>query len=203
MNAPADIRVCFVGDSHVAGTGDPEHRGWVGRVLAQAAVDGIELTAYNLGIRRETSADIARRWTVECARRLPEGCRSHVVFSFGVNDTTIEAGHLRVSAEDSMKYLHDVLDAAKSLRRIAMIGPAPTADAAQNRRIGALSEQFNSACKVLQVPYLPVFEALHKNSVWMRQVAANDGAHPQAEGYAEFARLILGWNGWWFRRAAP
>lgn len=39
--------VCFVGDSFVAGFGDPEHRGWVGRVAAGSAA-----TVYNLGIRR-------------------------------------------------------------------------------------------------------------------------------------------------------
>jgi MFS family permease len=34
MSISTGRRVCFVGDSYVAGFGDPEHRGWVGRVVA-------------------------------------------------------------------------------------------------------------------------------------------------------------------------
>lgn len=30
-----DLRVCFVGDSFVAGVGDPEQLGWAGRVAAR------------------------------------------------------------------------------------------------------------------------------------------------------------------------
>ena len=202
MSAPADIRVCFVGDSFIAGIGDPDHRGWVGRVLTQAAANGTAISAYNLGIRRDTSADVAKRWAGECARRLPQGCEPHVVFSFGVNDTMIEAGQTRVSAQGSVKYLQEVLGVAQSLYKLAVIGPPPIADTAQNLRIRSLSEQFSDICRALKVPYLPVFESLHENPIWMQQVAANDGAHPQAEGYAQFAGLVVEWEHWWFRSLA-
>lgn len=29
---------------------------------------------------------------------------------------------------------------------------------------------------------------------WMQEVAAGDGSHPGAEGYAELARLVQAWN---------
>ncbi|MGH8539357.1 MAG: GDSL-type esterase/lipase family protein [Stenotrophobium sp.] len=202
MNAPADIRVCFVGDSLTAGFGDPEHLGWAGRVSASAAKNGFGLTTYNLGIRLETSADIAGRWLEECARRLPRACQPHVVFSFGVNDTTEEAGKTRVAAQDSVSNLNAILGSAKTRYKVLMIGPAPVADTDQNRRIDALSRQFDATCRKLEVPYLPVFEALHASVVWMKQAGENDGAHPRAKGYAEFARLVIGWNHWWFRSAA-
>ncbi len=51
----ADLRVCFLGDSFVAGVGDPEHLGWVGRVAARTNRGGQPLTAYGLGVRRETA----------------------------------------------------------------------------------------------------------------------------------------------------
>lgn len=31
-----DLRVCLVGDSFVAGVGDPDHLGWVGRVAVRS-----------------------------------------------------------------------------------------------------------------------------------------------------------------------
>ncbi|APE35159.1 hypothetical protein BOX37_15735 [Nocardia mangyaensis] len=64
-----DLRICFVGDSFVQGIGDPEYRGWVGRVLAET---GTDITAFNLGIRRNTPDDIRRRcWAEVEPRFLP------------------------------------------------------------------------------------------------------------------------------------
>jgi lysophospholipase L1-like esterase len=195
----ADIRICFVGDSMIAGTGDPEHLGWAGRVCAQAATQGIALTAYNLGVRRETSEDIAKRWASECAPRLPATSQTHLVFSFGVNDMTPASGRTRVSIEDSVDNLQVILAQAKTQHQILMVGPPPIADARQNERIADLSGQYSVICERLNVPYLPVVEALGTNTTWMQQVAKFDGAHPQAEGYMEFAKLVLNWPQWWFR----
>jgi lysophospholipase L1-like esterase len=65
-----DIRICFVGDSYVQGTGDDECLGWAGRLCASARRAGHNITYYNLGVRRETSTDITRRWLAECEPRL-------------------------------------------------------------------------------------------------------------------------------------
>ena len=199
MNSAADFRICFVGDSFTAGLGDPEQLGWVGRVCASAVAQGVPLTAYNLGVRRQTSADIVGRWSAECAPRLPAGTRAHVVFCMGVNDTMMEGAQTRVGADDSVHHLETMLGEAQGRYHVAMIGPPPVADAAHNRRTQALSSRFGQRCIDLGVPYLPVFDALARNDIWMQQVAKHDGAHPQAEGYAEFARLVLGWPQWWFR----
>ena len=48
------MRVVFVGDSLTVGVGDPAYLGWVGRLCAAAPLAGLELTAYNLGVRSET-----------------------------------------------------------------------------------------------------------------------------------------------------
>ncbi|HET6502949.1 MAG TPA: GDSL-type esterase/lipase family protein [Amycolatopsis sp.] len=92
-----DLRVCFVGDSFVAGVGDPGHQGWVGRIAARTEHTGRPLTTYNLGVRRDTSANVLARWHVECAPRLPAGCAAMIVLSFGVNDTMLEDGRPRVA----------------------------------------------------------------------------------------------------------
>lgn len=104
-----DVRVCVLGDSFTAGTGDPEHRGWVGRV---AAAGPQPVTVYNLGVRRETSADVLGRWRAECTARLPAGVDGRVVVAFGVNDTTAEEGTLRVRPTASAGNLAALLDAA-------------------------------------------------------------------------------------------
>jgi hypothetical protein len=76
-----DRRVLFFGDSLVAGVGDPEGRGWVGRVVEASFGAGMPLTAYNLGVRRETSVEIAGRWQAEAPPRLTPEAECSVVFS--------------------------------------------------------------------------------------------------------------------------
>ena len=60
-----DIRICFIGDSLVNGTGDRQALGWSGRVCAAANRAGFIVTHYNLGIRGNTTQDILSRWKTE------------------------------------------------------------------------------------------------------------------------------------------
>ena len=86
----AVLRIAFLGDSMTTGAGDPTMLGWVGRVCAGAWGRGHDVTAYNLGIRRDTSADIHARWREEVAARLPPEHPRALVFCFGVNDCVLE-----------------------------------------------------------------------------------------------------------------
>lgn len=90
-----DRRVLFFGDSHVAGVDDPEGRGWVGRVVVESYRLGLPLTAYNPGVRGETSQQVAARWRAGALSRLTPAAEGRVVLSFGANDTTVDDGVLR------------------------------------------------------------------------------------------------------------
>lgn len=190
------MRICFIGDSFVNGTGDPDCLGWTGRICAAARRAGHDLTHYNLGIRRETSADIRARWRDEAYRRLPASEPAGLVFSFGTNDTTIEDGRERVPPTASLQHAAAMLDEAGRRCPVLMVGPAPLADDDQNRRIAALSRQFARLCHEIGVPYLPVAEPLLQSRSWLAEAAAGDGAHPGARGYAELAALVQGWPSW-------
>lgn len=194
----SDIRICFVGDSFVNGTGDPDYLGWTGRVCITARQSRYDLTSYNLGVRRDTSTDIAKRWHDECLRRLPDSCEGRIVFSFGVNDTTVEDGVSRVSTEHSLINAREMLSTSVSFYPTLMVGPPPIADADQNRRTQHLSEQFRLVAEEVGVPYLDVFSPLERSATWMHEVVQIDGAHPQAGGYVELASLVQAWSAWWF-----
>ena len=64
-----DVGLCFVGSSMTAGYGDPKGLGWVGRVVSRTQHPDLDLTAYNLGVRGDTSADVMARWRTETAPR--------------------------------------------------------------------------------------------------------------------------------------
>ena len=46
------MRICFIGDSFVNGTGDDDALGWPGRVVSLARSKGLDVTYYNLGVAR-------------------------------------------------------------------------------------------------------------------------------------------------------
>ncbi len=194
-----DPCVCFIGDSFVNGTNDPHCLGWAGRLAAAARRKGHALTYYNLGVRRETSADIAARWQAEIGPRLPPTCHPHLVFSFGANDTAFDTGSRRIDEGETLEHAQTILRTARELGAVLMIGPPPVADKEHNERIARLSRQLGTVADGAGVRFLPVFDHLVQDETWMREVAASDGAHPGAEGYTQLAAIVGSWQHWWFR----
>ena len=200
MNAN-DIRICFLGDSYVQGTGDDECLGWAGRLCASARHAGHNITYYNLGVRRETSTDIARRWLAECEPRLLPASENYLVFSFGANDVSLVDGQQRVRKDDTIANLHAMLDNARTRYRTLMVGPPPAADADHNARLARLSERMCDVTIRLGVPYVATLPALIDDRIWRDEVRDNDGAHPRAAGYARLARIVAASGAWWFGKS--
>jgi lysophospholipase L1-like esterase len=196
MMTENDIRICFFGESFVNGTGDRTHLGWTGRLCQVLSQRSDRITYYNLGVRRETSTELLGRWQQECDHRFPPDCHHRVVFSFGVNDTTMEKGSRRVALARSLENARQILSVAKRRYSVLMVGPAAIADKLQNIRINELSGHFAQLCEALNVPYLDIFTPLSQSDIWMQEAAAGDGAHPDAAGYTELAHLVQQWSAW-------
>lgn len=190
------MRICFFGDSFVNGYGDLELLGWPGRVCAAAVRRGNDVTAYNLGVRRYTSADVWARWRDEAARRLAIDGRA--VFSFGANDAA-----QKMDEDESVANLRTILTAASAEYPTLMVGPPPATDQEIDRRIGQLCRRFAAECHEIGVPYLDTFSTLASSEVWAREVREFDGVHPRAGGYRALAELIESWPAWgaWFERS--
>ena len=155
------------------------------------------MTAYNLGVRRETSVEVVARWRAEARPRIVAGADTRVVFSFGANDATEEEGSLRVAPEDSVRALRAALEGAAELGLPAfVVGPPPTGDDAHAERIEALSARLAGACSA---PFVEVAGPLRRCGPWLAEARAGDGAHPGAGGYAQLAGLVrepfLRWAG--------
>ena len=194
-----DRRVLFFGDSLLAGVGDPSGRGWVGRVVEASFAAGVPVTGYNLGVRGETSVQVASRWRGETRPRLVPGAETRIVMSFGANDTTVEGAEQRVQDDRSCGALASILDRAETIGLpVLVVGPAPVADAEQNERIRSLAASFAGVCAERSTPFVSVVELLLASPTWMDQVAAGDGAHPGAAGYDALADQVLsgGWLKW-------
>lgn len=127
------MRICFLGESFVNGTGDPTYLGWAGRICLDAHQRGYDITSYNLGVRRETSTELRQRWLREVTYRLPKEYDGKVVFSFGVNDSVLINGKPRVELAESLENAYSILDTAKQIYPVLMIGSPPYADEKQDK----------------------------------------------------------------------
>lgn len=190
MIAPPDVRVCVFGDSFTAGVGDRTGAGWVGQVTAAAQDPRWSLTAYNLGVRRDTSVDIARRWSGEARSRLKDGDRFGVVLAFGTNDVDEQEGRRRVPRERSLALLSETLDDAHTAGWAPLVvGPPPVLDVAMSARAADLAVGMAAVCAHRDVRFVDV-GALAEDAVWVAEVAAGDAFHPSTAGYGRLAAIV-------------
>lgn len=192
----AQMRICFIGDSFVSGAFDDECLGWVGRISASARRRKHDVSPYNLGVRGETSIQIARRWRAEAEMRQSPQQEGRLVFAFGVNDTREVNGKRQMEAAQSLAAAREILGAAVGWKPTLMIGPPPGGDSARNLRVKELSEAMARLCGELRLPYFDSFTPLALSPTFIPSTKAVDGTHPNAAGYAEWARLIDEWPAW-------
>jgi acyl-CoA thioesterase-1 len=197
------MKICFFGDSFTNGVGDDECLGWVGRVCSSQRKSGADLTAYNLGIRGNTSEDIMLRWRAEARARMAAEDTGHLVFSFGANDcAAADDGRARLAQSDRLKNARAILVDAPKAWPTLFVGPLPIADdPVANKRIADLSRQAGVFARAHRVPYLDVFTAAQESDVWQQECKAGDGVHPNSGGYELVAELVEKWDAWqaWFK----
>ena len=186
------MRILAFGDSFVLGAGDPDHLGWLGRALRGRR----DVTLYNLGIRRETSADIAGRWRGEAQPRMVAHEPMRLVFSFGANDCHVEGGAVRVPVAKSLLNARAMLTEGAKLCPVLMVGPPPVAEVDVAIRAEELNEHLKVLCARLQAPFIDVFRPLAADGLWTREAAEGDGAHPGAAGYQRLADLVAAHPAW-------
>ncbi|MDQ0463054.1 lysophospholipase L1-like esterase [Caulobacter ginsengisoli] len=193
-----DRRACFLGDSYTAGAGDDTGLGWVGRVAAAARGEGIDLTAYNLGVRGETGPQIAARAEAELPPRLALGDSHAMVFSFGSNDF-----NKGVTQAESLAATARLLDLARRLNipAFGVSSPVFLDDAQLDRRSVALSGGMANLFAQAGAAWLDLRTSDMDWRPWWDEAGAGDGYHPNSAGYAALAKVVAAWPAWraWLR----
>jgi lysophospholipase L1-like esterase len=186
-------RLIFIGDSIVAGTGDDECRGWVGRVGSATRRAGVEHSPYNLGIGGDTTGDVLARWQPEVTRRLDPELDNRLVVQVGVNDAR---DGVERDPEASVADLGAIVDGARAAGlEPLVVGPIPTSAPAESERIAALSGRFAALCSDRAVAFVELHGALRESGAFLASLQS-DGYHPDADGYGQIAQAVLH-NGWW------
>ncbi|NNG39273.1 G-D-S-L family lipolytic protein [Flexivirga sp. ID2601S] len=189
------VGLCFVGDSFVAGLGDPKALGWVSRVVARTPHAGVDLASYNLGVRGQSSTDVLGRWQQEAELRWAHPVNERrLVIGFGLND--IAQG--MTTARSRLNLANILDDASSAAISTYVVGPAPTVDPETNDRLQVLVDAQADVCSRRGVTYVDCFRPLLGHDQWHADLASGDGIHPGQAGYGLIAWLVLhaGWQSW-------
>ncbi|TSE15263.1 lysophospholipase [Arthrobacter sp. KBS0703] len=187
------LRIAAVGDELLAGLGDPRALGWLGRVLARTPQDGMTVESYALPCPQEGTEGLAARWLEETGRRFSDLYENRLVI--GLSGRDIEYG---LSTARSRLNLANILDSATQKRlEVFVVGPPPTLDQTQNRRLDELNTAFADVTTRRKHIYVDTFSPLLNHEQWRQDLAANGGTPGQA-GYGLMAWLVLhrGWFHW-------
>jgi lysophospholipase L1-like esterase len=192
---PRDVAMVFIGDSLVAGLSDPKGQGWVSRVVGRTQHPDLQLTAYNLGVRGNTSADVLERWRVECPPRWAGRTERRLVVSVGTADV---AGGVTL-ARHRLNLANILDDAASSGIGTFVVSPPPSDDEELNDKLDVLVEAQADVCSRRGVPFVDCYRPLLGHEQWQSDVAASQVPHhPGQAGYGLIAWLVLhnGWYDW-------
>jgi acyl-CoA thioesterase-1 len=190
-----DVGLVFIGASHVAGVGDPKGQGWVSRVVGRTQHPDLELTAYNLGVRGDTSADLLSRWRAECPPRWEGRTERRLVISTGAED--VAAGITLARHRLNLANILD--DAASTGIGTFVVSPVPSADEAVNASLEVLVDAQADVCSRRGVPFVDCYRPLAVHEQWRSDLAASRiPDHPGQAGYGLIAWLVLhnGWAQW-------
>ncbi|MDQ4490514.1 GDSL-type esterase/lipase family protein [Sinomonas sp. ASV486] len=187
------LRIAAIGDELLAGNGDPRALGWLGRVLARTPREELVLESYVLAAPEEGTETLAVRWENEVMRRFGAGYENRLVI--GLSGRDIEFG---LSPARSRLNVANILDSAQqNSAEVFVVGPPPTLDPSQNRRLAELNTAFADVTTRRNYYYVDTFSPLLNHEQWRGDLAANAGTPGQA-GYGLIAWLVLhrGWFPW-------
>jgi acyl-CoA thioesterase-1 len=194
-DGPRDVGIVFVGASLVAGVGDPKGQGWVSRVVGRTHSADLEVTAYNLGVRGDTTADVLARWKSECAPRWAGRAEKRLVISVGGNDAASGV----TLARHRLNLANILDDAASAGIGTFVVSPPPADDEEINAKLDVLVEAQADVCARRGVAFVDCFRPLLGHEQWQSDLAASRIAHhPGQAGYGLIAWLVLhnGWYDW-------
>jgi lysophospholipase L1-like esterase len=194
-DGPRDVGIVFIGASLVAGVGDPKGQGWVSRVVGRTHSADLELTAYNLGVRGDTTADVLGRWKDECEPRWRGRAEKRLVVSVGGNDAATGV----TLARHRLNLANILDDAASAGIGTFVVSPPPGDDEELNAKLDVLVEAQADVCSRRGVPFVDCFRPLLGHEQWQSDLAASRVPHhPGQAGYGLIAWLVLhnGWYDW-------
>ncbi len=189
--------ILCVGDSITWGRGETPNIGWTGRLKHIVESADYYHAVYNLGVCGDTSADLLKRFKVECDARIqihrPED-RFLILLAIGLNDSRRCGGPnskgVYVTPKQFEKNITKILQIAKKYpAKVAVIGLTPIDEILtipyentvfRNERIAEFNIILKKCSSKNKVPFLDMFSIMQSVKY---QKMLDDGLHLNSKGY--------------------
>ena len=190
------VNVCIIGDSVTWGARLPFRIAWANllRNHLEKVSDNL-ISLYDLGIDKDTSRNVLKRFDVEMAARSPE----LIIFAVGVNDSCYHTtpDHPEVPKEEfSQNMLNLVKRAKKITSKVIIVGLVKGSDALtkpllqsttgkcyEKMRTEEYDEILKSVARDQRVTFVEMFDKLNDEDF-------DDGIHPNINGHIKMYEAI-------------
>lgn len=192
------VNITVFGDSLAYGVADTELGGWVNRL--KIFLDNHEerqINVFNLSIPGEITEEILIRFKAECNVRYDKEKRTIIVFAVGINDTQDINGNYRVSMEQFISNIKELINAAKKFTNdILFIGLTKVDESKVipvfwnknksyfNDKILRFDNSLETICNKEKVLYLKVYDMITLNDL-------SDGLHLNNIGHQKLCDAVL------------
>jgi len=195
-------KITIFGDSIAYGAVDLELGGWVNRLKLYLNINSIPNNVFNMGIPRETTNDVLKRFDNEMKTRAEiiydetDPINDVIVFAIGINDTRTNKGKNEVSKQQFYKNIDSLIKKAKNFSdNIIFMGltnidedkvatlPWNETIGYNNKDIKEYDKIIEELCKDNQLKYIKIFNILNKDDL-------ADGLHPNAKGHKKIFKTI-------------
>ncbi|YAF94910.1 MAG: GDSL-type esterase/lipase family protein [Nodularia sp. CChRGM 3473] len=204
------LKIVALGDSLVYGFGDPEKGGWVEQLRRWWILpDSSGHVLYNLGVRGDSTQQVAKRLEVEFRHRgeLRNRVPDMIILSVGVNDSA------RLTRPNGRNYtdfavfeseIAALLEQAQQLCPVIFIGMVPV-DESKMPFLDCFyyshgdqyryKEATKLACSQRRIPYLDIFDQwMARGDTWRLKRLSADGLHPNTLGYQALLEDVINWE---------
>ena len=204
-------QILVFGDSIAYGAWDREG-GWVQRLRRflekkMASDQEVSYAVYNCGVSGDTTADLLKRFEVECYARYHESVEIYkesfiVFFSIGMNDTQFlnNKASIRISKDEFKNNIKKLIELARKFTsNIIFVGFQPIEESKVsplpwNRNISykydyveMYDKIVQSICKETNLPFIDIFNQFSKTDY---KKLLEDGVHPNSEGHKKIFEIV-------------
>ena len=171
-----------------SGVGDPKGLGWVTRVVGRTEHPDLDLTAYNLGVRGDSSARRPGTAGAPSARRAgPDRTEQRLVRQRRHRTTSSPASTL--GPPPAQPGQHPRRRRRLRASRRSSSAPRPPLDPDLNARLEVLVDAQADVCARRSVPFVDCYRPLAGHDQWRTDLSASERRHPPRPGRLRPDRL--------------
>lgn len=190
--------ILIFGDSITAGRGVAKDKTWVGRLVRVFdKKDKDNFIIYNLGIPGESTAELLKRFKIECQSRTRRQCPDDsfiVIINIGLNDSKYINGNPKTPICTFRKNINKLIDIARRYtQKIIFIELMPVVDKKtpllfSNKIIGIYNNFIREICNKKTILFLDTFKYLQRNR---KKLFCEDGIHLNRIGHQKVFEIIM------------